>query len=1038
MGTTVSAELLNELEALGAPRSSVHELDRASAKNVSYLDLTRGVSVSWSSSRRVQPTAVVEYERKPILYVVDSSSLAGGPEGHAHEVEALRTRLACRGDVAWLAVRKPGVLTIYSLGLGSLPEGVTVEPAKVGRPTFIQDLAIKGWGALDARASQQAAIGQVFHDVLLKLVTNASTQLLASPALVGRVDDVLSLVGRALFARFLVDRGIMNRTTFPDFPGDHVTCFDNAKNAAQTCRWLDHTFNGELLELSSDNYAAFFSEIERVDDRAFEPLARILFHAPDGQLLIRETWGDIDFAHVPAGLLSEVYEQFAHAHGPVAQDKDKTKLAKAESIHYTPRSVAGFILDQAFDAIRTRAKNEARILDPAAGGGVFLVLALRRLVAAEWEANGRPTRKRLREILYGQLRGFDINNSALKLAALSLYLTALELDPDTDDLQDIAFDPMIGHVLLLTRGPEEAHPNSFVLGSLGPTVTSEHDQKYDLTISNPPWTSWKGDAAKRLNLAVKEIVKRVAAARSAAPSEEPTLLDRLSRFKNADARPDLAFVWRAMEWTVDNGVIAFALHARLLFNREGTGADARNALFSALRVTGILNGTALRNTAVWPNVTAQWCLLFAHNRVPRANDAFHFLSPQIESGLNESGTMRVDYASATPVEFARLSSQPDLLKILFRGTSLDADLLAKLRRRNLPTLKAYWQGEGLMAGEGYKVAGDNPKPAPEMQGWPDLRKSRKERVNLGFSVDVAKLDGFDHDEVERARDPGIYDPPLLVLPVSIQYQRDNGVGFIFRERVAYSESFFGYSAAQLREGASHDLVRYLHVLTASALFIYNALMTSSQFGIERETLQKEDVDSFPVMPLSALTKQQLKWVRLTSLAIEMGKCPWDVVDECVADIYGLSKADQQVIKDTLSVSLTYSDRRDAAERPPTAVEIRSFVAELGERLQAHFSIVNAPVRITFDEMPNGAWCFLNVTCGNQAVEPWLHRWLIELGRQSGSTQIFAEAGPGHLGIAMLAQYRYWTLSRARLCARTVISQHSDHLLRNLEAVVKHG
>lgn len=73
--------------------------------------------------------------------------------------------------------------------------------------------------------------------------------------------DVLSLAGRALFWRFLVDRDIVcdedlendcawwSRRNAPD----RLDAFENAENAAQTSAWLDRTFNGDFLPLSGVN-----------------------------------------------------------------------------------------------------------------------------------------------------------------------------------------------------------------------------------------------------------------------------------------------------------------------------------------------------------------------------------------------------------------------------------------------------------------------------------------------------------------------------------------------------------------------------------------------------------------------------------------------------------------------------------------------------------------------------------------------------------------------------------------------------------------
>ncbi len=89
------------------------------------------------------------------------------------------------------------------------------------------------------------------------------------------------------------------------------------------------------------------------------------------------------------------------------------------------------LLGEAFDGLDNITT--CRVLDPACGAGVFLVLAFRRIYPEFWrQAKGRrgPGTEAIRWILENELVGFDISEEALKLAArLSLYLTAVELDP---------------------------------------------------------------------------------------------------------------------------------------------------------------------------------------------------------------------------------------------------------------------------------------------------------------------------------------------------------------------------------------------------------------------------------------------------------------------------------------------------------------------------------------------------------------------------------------------------------------------------------
>src|SRR5207248_3571134 len=130
------------------------------------------------------------------------------------------------------------------------------------------------------------------------------------------------------------------------------------------------------------------------------------------------------------------------------------------------------------------AADDARVLDPACGAGVFLVLAFRRIYREVWRAkNRRPDRRTIRKILNRQLAGFDVSENAIRLAALSLYLTALELDPRPQPLSELKFEDLRDRVLFNFRRPGVDASTGAVIGSIGDTVGREHSGRYDVVLS---------------------------------------------------------------------------------------------------------------------------------------------------------------------------------------------------------------------------------------------------------------------------------------------------------------------------------------------------------------------------------------------------------------------------------------------------------------------------------------------------------------------------------------------------------------------------
>ena len=260
-------------------------------------------------------------------------------------------------------------------------------------------------------------------------------------------------------------------------------------------------------------------------------------------------WEDFDFAHVPVGLLSQVYEEFSWKWDPHAKDT---------SVHYTPRRIANYVVEEAFAGL-PKAES-ARVLDPACGAGVFLVLAFRKLYQARWKSTQvRPDTKEIRQILEKQITGFDVSESALRLAALSLYLTAIELDPEPVPPSKLRFKALRDRVLFNWRRKawirRKARSSEALENMLGRSIAEpirlcsairrgrvcreEEKTKKKRHVSS----NWRADFTK---LSRDVLVRR-------------GLPELAKGYRNPDRIPDLPFVWRSLEWCEANGRIGLVL-----------------------------------------------------------------------------------------------------------------------------------------------------------------------------------------------------------------------------------------------------------------------------------------------------------------------------------------------------------------------------------------------------------------------------------------------------------------------------------------------
>ncbi|MFZ4702767.1 MAG: HsdM family class I SAM-dependent methyltransferase, partial [Candidatus Methylumidiphilus sp.] len=723
----------------------------------------------------------------------------------------------------------------------------------------------------------------------------------------------------------------------------------------------------------------------------------------------------------PVGLLSQVYEAFCWESEP--------DDSKSTSVHYTPRNIAAVLIDEAFDGIADA--HECRVLDPACGAAVFLVLAFRRLYREHWQSTGiRPDTQAIRAILENQLVGFDISDSALRLAALSLYLTAIELDPKPVPPEKLRFRSLKDKVLFNHRRPGIDPDSGPVIGSLGEHVGDRFDGQFDIVLSNPPWTSLKElKDTKRKNKLTAAFTNL-----SKAIIHRKGKVDLSENYQNPDSTPDLPFLWKSTEWCKPGGRIAMALPTRILFKLQDIPRLAREIIFRIIEVNGIINGSNLADTNVWPNMRQPFMLLFARNQPPSQGHHLQFITPCCDTKLNSKGELRIDSKSAKPIEVEATFEQPWLWKALAIGTFLDVDVIQQINTANGRHLKDYWEKDlKLITCNGYKKEGKQ-TPADDLKDLLCLDSTRDFRFIVNYE-NLSPLFNNPTQEVtlSRPRKREIYNAPLVLVLESPGQTRANGRALLAFEDVAFNESFYGYSAAKHPQGKT--LVRYLHLFIHSHIWMHYALMITPQFGAERRTVDKAVVDECPIIPFESLDDTQRKQIEvLSERLINSTKQDSEVFDEIdlfFANLYGLDGLDLEVIRDTLEVCLPYDESRKRAYDPPNGAEQEIFQQRVEAVLRPFFTIVGEEPEITLwkpknnfrqNECPFG---MILITKRGQSIEKpdeIFHQLILRLADDTGTTRIIHTV-EGGLVIGILNQYRYWTLSRARLLGAEIVRQH---------------
>ena len=997
------------LTEFGADPSALRLLDDEGPELLPYATLMTARRNGHGNLDAVK--AVYEWKDAPLVFLIDANSLDDD-----HQLQRIRRLLAMRGDAPYLGLVAPGSLHVYRIALDRKPlrqAQVDWEDGEGAKNTLFVRLG-------NERPHAAITNSGWISNVVLRLLSGSMTSLIGLDV---SHEDAISLVGRALFTRFLGDRDLLPESMSQ--PETAANLFDTRDVAEKTSEWLDDKFNGDLLPLSGGIFGM-------LPEQGYGVLGDILRRAPGGQLFLgwEEKWGNLDFAHIPVGVLSQAYELYLRKHARPKQ--------RREGGYFTPRPIAELMVRASFRALERRDVGKAaKVLDPAVGGGIFLLTAFRELVAEHWRADGkRPDTETLRRILYKQIVGFDINEAALRFAALGLYLLSIELDPNPRPVDKLRFDDLRGKVLHQVKGVEEDEHKT--LGSLGPCVGDEHKARYDLVVGNPPWASGTKLPEWRR---VCELIARIAVSRGIANNAPPLPNEAL----------DLPFVWRAMEWAKPDGQISFALHARLLFAQGDGMPAARQALFEALDVTSVVNGTELRQTKVWPHILAPFCILFGTNRKPGAETGFRVISPRIEDSLNKAGGMRIDTANAEVVAFRQLAETPEILKVLFRGSKADLGVLERIRAEGHPTLYDYWEEKFGLAdrrrlrgsGNGYQTLRATSRVRRRGDGLPGVDASylrgRPQITTAPFTsilVDSSLLDLFPHERIHDPRSIDLFVGPQAIVHESPLKSTARINVAVSDEGVVYNTSFHGYCPGAHPDAAL--IVRYLALVLGSKLASWFALITSGRFGVERNVVEKIALDRLPLPHFDQLTPLQRGEIGRLIEGLDSGAVSWEEVDEWVMRLYALDERDLQIIFDTLEFNLPFAENKRNAQALPSFDEKERFCEVLRDELMPWCDRFGS--RLAVYQIPPltvSPWQAIAVRTGLGEVTETVSQddWtgLLRAADEAAASEILVENEPDGLLIGRLAQRRYWSKTQARQLAQRIVWSHVGLLKRHANA-----
>jgi hypothetical protein len=167
--------------------------------------------------------------------------------------------------------------------------------------------------------------------------------------------------------------------------------------------------------------------------------------------------------------------------------------------------------------------------------------------------------------------------------------------------------------------------------------------------------------------------------------------------------------------------------------------------------------------------------------------------------------MRIDALNAEVIPSHRLVETPDILKILFRGTTADLGIIERIRSQGHPTLESFWRetigvtdrGHLLGSGNGYQRLRPSSRVRRQGDGLPGVDASYlrglPEVSTASFtsvSIDSTLLDLFSLDRIHDPRAVDLFAGPLVVVHQSPPATTGR-IGVAISEKdVVFNETFY--------------------------------------------------------------------------------------------------------------------------------------------------------------------------------------------------------------------------------------------------------
>ena len=748
-----------------------------------------------------------------------------------------------------------------------------------------------------------------------------------------------ALIGKYVYIRYLHDRNILTDRWFAQYNIDVENILSRnatVHNLRQLCTVLDNRFNGNIFPLDfegedapEDEHIAFVASVFKGDQ---------LLSGGGRQLSL--DFQVYDFAYIPIELLSSIYEQFLHIEGK----------GKKVGAYYTPEYLADYLVSEMSSILPLR--EGMRILDPACGSGVFLVLIYARLIEfrlALSEVRTLPLSELLELLQY--IYGIEREVDACYVTEFSLILILLHYADVSEFIHDEHFKfPVLHNTHIF-------HCDFF--DDTSPIWTQK--MTFDWIIGNPPWIE-------------------------ANDQEETLAATWIAKHKKAFAIDNHsvaeAFSWRVLALLSPGGYSGLLLPASLLYNLDAS--TYRRFFFQHCEVHRMtdfsnLRGELFEGRATAPAITLIYCQAVTEREKPSIEHFGPFAINQITKTHGKLWTITIneyEYKAISHSEAAR--GDMATWKFALWGTHRDKRAIARLRKLFPQTLAQLCNKQNWHLHEGPQLRNGSISNEEKLEHLPYL--ADKKQLNTDglndsgylFSVPDHTLENIAPKECYIRVQGGfkgllVSEPPHIIMNAGWKY-------------CIYSDTYFVIKPRQIglsAPSADADHLRALSVFLSSNLIKYYLFFQVPQLGMERDRVTLNTVKSIPVPLLSSEQVTKLSSLQKELVFIERkygSKKAQVYLEEQISSILHVPENIMTLVKEFLDLRLKLvgggtKTAIEKAQQRPDHQTLQEYAQQLTTDLDGFLDSGKTHHRVTIERSPDLICCTIEFVKSEHTFMP---------------------------------------------------------------------